>query len=72
MQDIENAKLALQQQRFENETMIQAATADAQVNKLQNSTLTDLFVQDQMLGQVKRIYVPSDELLSMNGSNAKQ
>jgi hypothetical protein len=68
MQDIENAKLALVQQKYENETLIEQATADAKVNRLQNSTLTDLFVQDQMLGQVKRIYVPSDELLSMSPS----
>jgi len=66
MQDIENAKLALLQQKYENETLIEQATADAKVNRLENSTLTDLFVQDQMLGQVKRIYVPSDQLLSLS------
>jgi hypothetical protein len=66
MQDIENAKLALVQQKYENETLIEQATADAKVNRLENSTLTDLFVQDQMLGQVKRIYVPSDQLLSLS------
>ena len=65
MQDIENAKLALVQQQYVNETLIEQATADAKVNTLENSTLTDLFVQDQMLSNVKRIYVPSDELLSM-------
>jgi hypothetical protein len=66
MQDIENARLALVQQRYENESLLEQAAADAKVNRLQNSTLTDLFVQDQMLGQVKRIYVPSDELLSLS------
>jgi hypothetical protein len=66
MQDIENAKLALIQQQYENETLIEQAKADAKVNNLENSTLTDLFVQDQMLGQVKRIYVPSDQLLSLS------
>ena len=70
MQDIENAKLALQQQKFENQTMVAQAQADAKVNQLQNSTLTDLYVQDQMLGKVKRIYMPSDELMSMSGASA--
>lgn len=65
MQDIENAKLALQQQQFDNETLLQQAEADAKVNRLQNSALTDLYVQDQMLGQVKRMYLPSDELMGM-------
>jgi hypothetical protein len=64
MQEIENARLALQQQTFENQTLISEAQADAQVNRLQNSTLTDLYVQDQMLGQVKQMYLPSDELMS--------
>lgn len=65
MQQIENAKLALQQQRFDNETLVQQAEADAKVNHLQNSALTDLYVQDQMLGQVKRLYLPSDELMGI-------
>ncbi|MCA1596149.1 MAG: hypothetical protein LC772_06960 [Chloroflexi bacterium] len=63
MQEIDNARLGLQQQQFENTTMLQSAVADARVNRLQNSTLTDLYLQDQILGQVKRIYLPSDEVL---------
>lgn len=63
MQDIDNAKLALQQQQFDNQTMVQQATADASVNRLQNSSLTDLYVQDQLLGRVKRVYLPTDEVL---------
>lgn len=65
MQEIENAKLALQQQNFDNQTLLQQATAEAKVNRLQNSALTDLYVQDQLLGQVKRLYLPSDELMGM-------
>ncbi|MBV9848906.1 MAG: hypothetical protein JO250_04380 [Armatimonadetes bacterium] len=65
MQEIENAKLALQQQRFDNATLLTKATAEAQVNRLQNSTLTDLYVQDQLLGQVKRLYLPSDQLMEI-------
>jgi len=63
MQDIENAKLALEQQVYENKTVIQTATADAKVNELQNSTLTDLYVQDEMLSRVHKLYLPSDELI---------
>ena len=65
MQDIENAQLALQQQQFDNQTLLQQATADARVNQLQNSTLTDLYVQDQLLGRVKTLYLPSDDLMGM-------
>ena len=65
MQEIDNAKLALQQQGFDNQTLIQTATADAKVNHLQNSTLTDLYVQDQELGQVRKLYLPSDQLMGM-------
>jgi len=65
MQEIDNARLALQQQGFDNQTLIQQATAEAKVNKLQNSTLTDLYVQDQELGQVKKLYLPSDQLMGM-------
>ena len=65
MQEIENAKLALQQQKFENTTLLQRADADARVNRLQNSTLTDLYVQDQVLGRVNRLYLPSDELMGV-------
>jgi hypothetical protein len=65
MQEIENAKLALQQQKFDNQTLLQQAQADAKVNALQNSALTDLYVQDQMLGRVKTLYLPSDELMEM-------
>jgi hypothetical protein len=65
MQEIENAKLALQQQRFDNATLLQQANAEAKVNRLRNATLTDLYIQDQMLGRVKRLYLPSDELMGM-------
>lgn len=65
MQDIENAKLALQQQKFDNETLLTQANADAKINRLQNSTLTDLYVQDQLLGKVKKLYLPSDDLMGM-------
>jgi hypothetical protein len=64
-QAIDNAKLALQQQKIDNATEIQAAETDAQVNKLENSTLTDLYVQDQLLSRVTKIYVPSNELTGM-------
>jgi len=63
MQDIENAKLALQQQQYDNATQISQATADAKVNRLQNAALTDLYVQDQLLSRVKRVYLPSDMLM---------
>lgn len=65
MQEIDNAKLALQQQGFDNQTLLQQATAEAKVNRLQNSTLTDLYVQDQELGQVRKLYLPSDQLLGL-------
>ena len=65
MQEIDNARLALQQQGFDNQTLLQKAAAEAKVNRLQNSTLTDLYVQDQELGQVKKLYLPSDQLMGM-------
>jgi hypothetical protein len=65
MQDIENAKLTLQQQKFDNTTLLQQASAEAKVNRLRSATLTDLYVQDQMLGQVRRLYLPSDQLMSV-------
>ncbi len=64
-QEISNARLALQQQRIDNETLLQQARADAEVNRLQNSTLTDLYLQDQELGQVKKLYLPSKDLMSL-------
>ena len=65
MQEIDNARLSLQQQGFDNQTLLQAATAEAKVNRLQNSTLTDLYVQDQELGQVHKLYLPSDQLMGL-------
>lgn len=65
MQDIDNAKLALEQQKFDNLTLIQQATAEAKVNRLQNSTLTDLYLQDQLLGRVRKIYLPSSDLMGI-------
>lgn len=64
-QEISNAQLALQQQQIDNETLLQQARADAKVNRLQNSTLTDLYLQDQELGQVKRMYLPSKDLMNL-------
>ncbi len=64
-QEISNAQLALQQQKIDNETLLQQARADAKVNRLQNSTLTDLYLQDQELGQVKRLYLPSKDLMNL-------
>jgi hypothetical protein len=65
LQQIDNARLALQQQQYENATLLQAAKAEARVNQLENSTLTDLYLQDQVLGQVKRLYLPADEVMGM-------
>ena len=65
MQEIDNARLALQQQGFDNQTLLQQATAEATVNRLRNSTLTDLYVQDQELGQVHKLYLPSDQLMGL-------
>ena len=65
MQEIDNARLALQQQGFDNQTLLQQAMAEATVNRLQNSTLTDLYVQDQELGQVRKLYLPSDQLMGL-------
>ena len=61
-QAIDNAKLALEQQKIDNDTEIQMATADAKINQLQNSTLTDLFVEDQLLSRVHQVYLPSNKL----------
>ncbi|MGO8671116.1 MAG: SPFH domain-containing protein [Capsulimonadaceae bacterium] len=63
MQDIDNARLALVQQKYDNLTLLQKAQSEAKINQLQNSTLTDLYVQDQLLSRVKKIYLPSDELM---------
>lgn len=70
MQEIENAKLTLQQQKFDNATVLQQANAESKINRLRNSTLTDLYVQDQMLGQVKRLYLPSDQLMGLLQSSS--
>ena len=66
-QQISNAQLALQQQQIDNETLLQQARADAKINRLQNSALTDLYVQDQELGQVKKLYLPSKDLMGLLG-----
>lgn len=65
MQDIENAKLTLQQQEIDNKTAIAQATAEAQINHAQDSALTDLYIQDKMLQQVDTIYLPSDQIMGM-------
>lgn len=65
MQEIDNARLTLQQQVIDNKTVIQQATAQARINRLQNSTLTDLYVQDQLLGRVDTVYMRSDDLMGI-------
>ena len=65
MQDIENAKLTLQQQAIDNKTAIEEATAEARINRAQDSALTDLYVQDKMLQQVDTIYLPSDQIMGI-------
>jgi hypothetical protein len=67
-QAIDNAKLALEQQKIDNATEIQSAEADAQVNRLENSTLTDLYVQDELLSRVHNVYVSSNQLTGMLNS----
>lgn len=65
MQDIENAKLSLEQQEIDNATLIQSATAEAKINKAQDSALTDLYIQDKMLERVDTVYLPSDQIMGM-------
>ncbi len=65
MQDIENAKLTLRQQAIDNQTAILRATAEARINRAQDSALTDLYVQDKMLQRVDTIYLPSDQIMGM-------
>lgn len=65
MQDIENAKLTLEQQVIDNKTAISDATAEARINRAQDSALTDLYIQDKMLQQVDTIYLPSDQIMGM-------
>ena len=65
MQDIENAKLTLQQQAIDNKTAIADATAEARINRAKDSALTDLYVQDKMLQRVDTIYLPSDQIMGM-------
>ena len=65
MQDIENAKLSLKQQEIDNATLIQSATAEAQINKAKDSALTDLYIQDKMLERVDTVYLPSDQIMGM-------
>jgi hypothetical protein len=65
MQDIENAKLSLQQQEIDNKTLILAATAEARINKAKDSALTDLYIQDKMLERVDTVYLPSDQVMGI-------
>ena len=65
MQDIENAKLSLQQQAIDNKTLIQSATAEAQINHAKDSALTDLYIQDKMLERVDTVYLPSSEIMGL-------
>ena len=52
-QEIDNSRLAVQQQLIDNKTLLQKAQADATINRLQDSTLTDLYVQDKLLERVQ-------------------
>ncbi len=65
LQDIENAKLMLQQQKIDNATTIQNATAQARIDRAKDSALTDLYVQDKMLERVRTIYMPSDQIMGL-------
>ena len=65
LQDIENAKLALQQQKIDNTTTIQNATAQARIDKAKDAALTDLYVQDKILERVHTIYLPSDQIMGI-------
>ncbi|MBC8101231.1 MAG: hypothetical protein H7Z41_01405 [Cytophagales bacterium] len=69
LQEIDNARLALQQQKIDNQTVLQRAKSEAQINRLQDATLTDLYVQDKLLERVGTIYLPSEEILGMRGSS---
>jgi hypothetical protein len=62
-QQIDNARLALQQQQIDNQTLLQKAQTDATINRLQDSTLTDLYVQDKLMDRVHTVYLPSDDIL---------
>lgn len=65
LQEIENAKLALKQQKVDNQTTINNAKAEARINRAQDASLTDLYVQDKLLERVDTIYMPSDEIMGM-------
>ena len=45
--------------------MIQRAQSDARVNRLQDASLTDLYVQDKLLERVTTVYLPSDEIMGL-------
>lgn len=65
MQDIENAKLSLEQQAIDNATLMDAAKSEARINRAKDSALTDLYIQDKMLERVETIYLPSDQIMGM-------
>jgi hypothetical protein len=65
LQEIDNARLALKQQEIDNKTLIQRARSDARVNRLQDASLTDLYVQDKLLERVKTVYLPSEEIMGL-------
>ena len=65
MQDIENAKLTLEQQAIDNKTVLADAVAEARINRAKDSALTDLYVQDKMLQRVDTIYLPSNEIMGI-------
>lgn len=65
MQEIENAKLSLEQQEIDNKTLIENAQAEARINRAKDSALTDLYIQDKMLERVDTIYLPSDQIMGI-------
>ena len=71
-QQIDNARLTVQQQQIDNKTILQKANADATINRLQSATLTDLYVQDKLLERVQTVYMPSSEILGMLKDNSKK
>jgi len=62
-QQIDNAQLGLQQQIVDNQTAISTAEADARINHLQASALTDLYVDDALLSQTHQVYMDSNQIM---------
>jgi len=62
-QEIDNAQLGLQQQMIDNQTAISTAEADARINHLEASSLTDLYVDDALLSQTHQVYMDSNQIM---------